>query len=287
MDEFITQTVTAMGETQNLIALGQFLVAAIVGIATFLIFSHSRRKDKLDFFRSNWDKQQDLNLFCIGNNYAAETVERMVYGDDHEVDEGTVRDFNFTFIQLNKIQNNFQAYKFGVLSHREFVDMSIPSLQLLVRKKELVMYVVVNRGYSPEFQKFIINNIKDLEPFDIPTMEAGQFIFDHAAENVRSFGFSERMESFLSKFDRLGDRLIDYKLDYIFIINPIILFAQCYRVVKQQDASQISFALIIGFILVNLVTMIVAAQVRKPVMFLAFFASFIASILLLGLRIIL
>lgn len=211
----------------------------------------------------------------------------MVYGPDHEIDDQLIRDFNFVFIQLNKIQNNYQAYIFGVISYREFLEMSSPSLQLLARNKSFIKYVVTNRGYSQEFQIEIFKMISNLAEFDPPSIVDGEYqndAIDQIDEMIKEQNFLEPIHRFLAKFNEILER---YHLNYAFVLNPILLLHQCYSIISAGSASQLSYFLIIGFIIINLVTMIIASSIRNNIMFISFFISFLASLSLLIIKIIL
>lgn len=148
-------------------ALGQLLVMLLTGLITTYVYFYTRRRDKLEFFYNNWNKQQDVNIQCLLHDEVLRIVEELVYGNDQVFDVKKARAFTFAFLHLNKIQNNYQAMKQGVLSKKEYLEMSLPTLRLFARNKKLIIYLVSQRGYGDQFRDNIIECLKSIQPYDV------------------------------------------------------------------------------------------------------------------------
>lgn len=63
---------------QEVAALGQFIAALIAGLVAIYVYIYTRRRDKLEFFYTIWNKQQDVNLQCLVNEEALRAREGLV-----------------------------------------------------------------------------------------------------------------------------------------------------------------------------------------------------------------
>jgi len=192
--------VTALEDARNnlstITALGQLLIAFTMALMTTYVYFYTRRNNKLAFFYNNWNKQQDVNIQCLIHDDVLRVVETLVYGEDHEFDINRARSFTFAFLHLNKIQNNYEAMKEGVLSKREYLEMSLPTLRLFARNKRMIVYLVSQRGYGDEFRDSIVECLRDLEPFNVPPLSSS----DPNPSNVDLF--SECQESNSSRSNK-------------------------------------------------------------------------------------
>ncbi|MEM7408887.1 MAG: hypothetical protein AAF430_01465 [Myxococcota bacterium] len=293
----------------TVIALAQFFLAGMIGLFTIYAYIYSRRRDKLQFFHNNWNKQQDINLQCLVNDDVLKIVEGLIYGPDHEVDVQEARAFTFAFLHLNKIQNNFEAMSQRVISRREYVEMSLPTLRLFARSKNLICYLVEQRGYSPEFRDSVVELIADLDPLDpppfmseipalprevsgaVPAIEQASV---GAAADRDSELAPEQVSSLVARFNKivmkrvspLARPLLAAPVTHLasvgFLLNPILLGAQLYRAITTSPAG-LSPAMFGGFAALNLLTALAAIRTQDALMFLSFALSFVISLSIFGL----
>lgn len=147
--------------------IGQAVVTAVLVILTYVVYRYRKANDRLTFFHSNWNKIQDINIFVLEHKEVLTKFEKMVYGEDSNVEEQPATEFWISFLMLNIARGNYFAYKNGILSKKEYEQETLPILKLLVREKDLITYLLENRGYSDEFKKSILAL---LEKTDAPVL---------------------------------------------------------------------------------------------------------------------
>lgn len=275
-----------------ILAGGQLFVAGTVGLVSLYVYFYNRRRDKLQFFFNNWNKQQDINLHCMGNEKTLMTVEGLIYGDEKNIDIEEARAFTFAFLHLNKIQNNYEAMKQRIISKKEYLEMSIPTLTLFARQKEFIIYLVSQRGYSPKFRDSIIEMISGTSPYDVPkfNVESVDEVTTNEVETPDSKEVekllanqnNQFMESLYTKLSSFFDGKIFYILSYSFILNPLLLGAQLHKIIKFTSPSGLSIIMISGFAILNIVTAIAAVKIKNLPMFLSFLVSFFISATILA-----
>lgn len=59
--------------------------------------------------------------------------------------------------------------------------MSLPSLRLLARDKELIDYLLNHRGYNADFRDNVLSLMKDLTPYPVPSFAGRKQSTAHAS----------------------------------------------------------------------------------------------------------
>lgn len=270
-----SDTIFSQGTFELLIASGQLFIALLIGVLTAIVYFYSRRRDKLEFFYNNWNKQQDINLGCLTNDLALSAVEDLVYGGDAKVELEDARQYTLAFLHINKIQNNYEAYKGGILKKYEYENMSIPTLQLFARKKPLIHYLITQRGYSQDFQESVMDMLLPLQPYDVPTFEGEQDFSEYIASKDQQVS---KLEKALGLLDNFLDSKTFSAISLAFVLNPILLGAQFIELIRssyQTDVSLITFA---GFAILNVITTLIGIKIRNWVMIVSYFISFIICV---------
>jgi hypothetical protein len=150
---------------QGVGAIGSATVSGGIAIALYI---YTRRRDKLDFLRSRWAEQQNINIHQLETDGDIELFEKMVYGQDFQSDAESARRRVQVFLILNMIQHHYFARTHRIITKSEFKNYAITSLGLLHREQNLVDYLLRERGYSPEFRRTINGLFKETKPAEPP-----------------------------------------------------------------------------------------------------------------------
>ncbi|WP_144304728.1 hypothetical protein [Oceanidesulfovibrio indonesiensis] len=148
--------------------IGQIVTAMMLVFISINVHGYTKRRDRLDFFLNTWSQAQDNNLNALANDNMLRSFEEVVYGDAYKVDIDVARSFFNCFLIINRVQNFYFAYRNKIISLNEFKSMAIPTIRLLSRQKEMVTYLVNERGYSDDFVKVFLALLNDSEPYSSP-----------------------------------------------------------------------------------------------------------------------
>jgi hypothetical protein len=146
---------------QGLCAIGTLIASTIIAV---LVYTHTRRKDRLDLILRRWTIQQDINLLNISSTENLETAERLVYGAESVISIDKARMYYHVFLRLNLLQMMFFGNKEGLISKDELRSSSINTARLLCNNKEMVKYSLNERGYGPDFANHVLGLLDSLEP---------------------------------------------------------------------------------------------------------------------------
>jgi hypothetical protein len=135
--------------------IGAICSSAIGGGIAFALYRYTRRRDRLDFLRSRWTEQQNINIHQLESDGDIQLFEQMVYGHDFHSDPASARKRVHCFLVLNMIQHHYFAWTHGIISKAEFESYATTTLSLMHREKTLVDYLLRERGYTPEFRRTI------------------------------------------------------------------------------------------------------------------------------------
>jgi hypothetical protein len=132
-------------------SVGAVLSVVFTAAISYILWTYTNKKDRLDFLISRWNQQQEANLQTLSSESDLIAFEKLVYGTDHEVDIDEARLYTHLFIVLNFLQNNWFAKELGIITADEFRKYSLPTLSLISNNKETIIYLLKERGYQKEF----------------------------------------------------------------------------------------------------------------------------------------
>jgi len=140
------------------------LTVTFTALISLFLWRYTHRKDKLDLLVSRWNKQQEFNFHILNSDNAIVDFEKLVYGSERKVDVKEAKRYTYLFVILNFIQTNWLAMKLGILTKKEYKEQAIPTLSLVARNKEVIVYLLNERGYSKEFMREIELLLKEATP---------------------------------------------------------------------------------------------------------------------------
>lgn len=144
--------------------LGSILSVFLAGWAAFIVQRYTRRKDRLDYLNHRWSIQQDINLQNVSDPKIALNFEKLVYGSHSSVTEQEARTYFTFFLILNLVQNDWFAFREGMISRKEWDDYGFATLNLVARHASTIRYLVRHRGYSAEFADEVIKILERAAP---------------------------------------------------------------------------------------------------------------------------
>jgi hypothetical protein len=144
--------------------LGSILSVVITAWIAVMVRRYTKRKDHLDFLNHKWSIQQQINLDTLGRCDLALDFERMVYGDSAPVSEADASRNIALFLQINLIQSDWFAYREKMISLEEFNSYTLSKLNMLVRQRPLIEYLLEHRGYHRDFADHVKTLIKEARP---------------------------------------------------------------------------------------------------------------------------
>ena len=133
---------------QGIGSIGTMLVTIII---SSMVYRYTKRKDRLDLYLRRWSVQQDVNISTISSDSNLIAAEKSIYGPDASVDIMEGRIYYNLFMRINMLQMMYFGYKEGLINKSELYVSSIHTAKLLYNSKELVSYLLRERGYTPDF----------------------------------------------------------------------------------------------------------------------------------------
>jgi hypothetical protein len=109
-----------------------------------------------------------LYVAALNSPEMMKPFEAIIYGTtEPNVELG--RKFFHLFIYINIVQHYFYAAEEGLISDRELETLAKPTLDLMAREKEMLEYLVKQRGYVKKFQDRFLQMMEDAEPVPLPS----------------------------------------------------------------------------------------------------------------------
>jgi hypothetical protein len=146
---------------QGVGAVGSFVVSGFIAV---LIYKYTQRRDRLDFLLRRWSDQQALNLAEISSDDNLRSFEEIVYGKTERFDVKRARKRYHLFTVLNMVQSQYFAMEHKVITKADFENYARPSLTLLVRERDEVIYLLTQRGYGLAFREAVTSLLEGLDP---------------------------------------------------------------------------------------------------------------------------
>lgn len=122
---------------------------------SILVFRFNVKKDKESLREKAWTSQQQLNLAVLANPQNLLATELTIEGLNSTAETDSVqRAVYVTFIQLNRLNLFWRAWKSGVFTEEEAREEIQPTLRLIIGSEEMLNYCL-SRGYPPAFVEYI------------------------------------------------------------------------------------------------------------------------------------
>lgn len=138
------------------------LLAAMSSLAVLVVsvyvYLWTKRRDSLEVLRYSWQEAQGINLAALSDPSVAAIMEKVIYGDKVELGEQVVADY-FLFLYLNRIRHDYVAFTGGLIGYKEYVAASEGTLRLIVASKERVRFLLLERGYSRDYLREIMDRL--------------------------------------------------------------------------------------------------------------------------------
>jgi hypothetical protein len=158
----------------------------------------------------------------------------------------------------------------------------------------MITYLLLERGYGEDFRESVLKCLHSLTPYNPPPFTPeGRVDFTpkpvHPAASAPSRSSDHGPVSppynlityLYGAFRPFLDGPFFNAITYSFILNPILLALQLYRVVSSGETSGLSPLMFGGFALLNVLTALAGIKLRNNAMFLAFVLSFVLSMMIL------
>ncbi|MCB1340169.1 MAG: hypothetical protein KDK24_03700 [Pseudooceanicola sp.] len=144
------------------------VMQVVTGIAAlsiaYQVYLFNKRKDRESVRDRAWMAQQSLNALIIGSEDAQRASEFAVTGRiDHNTNDRDIgRAAYILFIQLNRINLIWGAWRSGVVERQVVDELVLPTLWLY-RGSEVLMQFCLSRGYSKNFVDFVNDQLEKMK----------------------------------------------------------------------------------------------------------------------------
>jgi len=165
------QLIDFLKNSSWLSGLGQAVTAIMLVYLAIVVHKYTKKRDKLDFFFNSWEQAQEINVCTLSDEKSLIAFEKIVYGQDYEVNAERARKFFCYFLIINRIQNYYFAKSNKIITQSEFDAMVLPTIRLICRDKDMLTFLINNRGYCPDFIKLFTKLLENSEPYDRSPLE--------------------------------------------------------------------------------------------------------------------
>ncbi|MGF1456874.1 MAG: hypothetical protein ACFB6R_16015 [Alphaproteobacteria bacterium] len=145
-------------------SIATVISSAVLLFIAFTVHRYTKRKDKVNLLYQQWSYQQQINMIRITNDKSLEFFEKIVYGDDVEIDIDQSRRFHELFLVINRIHHLWLSKYYGVLNKKEFAFFASPTIKLIKRQEKLISYLLLERGYPPQFRDEFLDLMEKVDP---------------------------------------------------------------------------------------------------------------------------